>query len=122
MIAIAHTLNKLATDSEIICDERGRLSPLRLFRPFLYANRCGGVLFAFIASYLAPMACAAQAVGAVITADVLANICMPAALPARSRTDIRFRAATRRLLVGISSMTAVIQRNAISIVADHGTS
>ena len=38
MIAISHTLNKLATDSEIIVMNAAGFSPLRLFRPFLYAT------------------------------------------------------------------------------------
>src|ERR1700744_2584135 len=38
MIAISHTLNKLATDSEIIVMNAAGLSPYRLFRPFLYAT------------------------------------------------------------------------------------
>ena len=38
MIAVAHTLNRLATDSEIIVMNAAGLSPLRLFRPFLYAT------------------------------------------------------------------------------------
>src|SRR5205823_4392099 len=38
MIAISHALNKLATDSEIIVMNAAGFSPLRLFRPFLYAT------------------------------------------------------------------------------------
>jgi lipopolysaccharide export system permease protein len=34
MIAISHTLNKLATDSEIIVMNAAGFSPLRLFRPW----------------------------------------------------------------------------------------
>src|SRR6195952_3865704 len=38
MIAVSHTLTKLATDSEIIVMNAAGLSPLRLFRPFLVAT------------------------------------------------------------------------------------
>src|SRR6202051_4319792 len=38
MIAVSHTLNKLATDSEIIVMNAAGLSPFRLFRPFIYAT------------------------------------------------------------------------------------
>ena len=38
MISISHTLNKLATDSEIIVMNAAGFSPLRLFLPFLYAT------------------------------------------------------------------------------------
>jgi len=54
MIAISHTLNKLATDSEIIVMKAAGLSPFAgLFRPFLYATWLA-IMVAFIASYLAP--------------------------------------------------------------------
>src|SRR5258708_7649953 len=54
MIAISHTLNKLATDSEIIVMNAAGFSPFRLFRPFLYATCVVALLVAFIASYLSP--------------------------------------------------------------------
>src|SRR6202030_2981288 len=54
MISISHTLNKLATDSEIIVMNAAGFSPLRLFRPFLYATVVVAIMVAFIASYLAP--------------------------------------------------------------------
>src|ERR1700709_431705 len=38
MIAISHTLNKLATDSEVIVMNAAGFSPYRLFRPFLFAT------------------------------------------------------------------------------------
>src|ERR1700750_2283523 len=54
MIAISHTVNKLATDSEIIVMNAGGFSPFRLFRPFFYATCVVATMVAFIASYLAP--------------------------------------------------------------------
>src|ERR1700687_2443811 len=48
MIAISHTLNKLATDSEIIVMNAAGFSPYRLFRPFLFATLVVAVLGAFI--------------------------------------------------------------------------
>src|SRR5438874_124479 len=54
MIAISHTLNKLATDSEIIVMNAAGLSPFRLFLPFLYATVVVALVVAFISSYLAP--------------------------------------------------------------------
>ena len=42
MIAISHTLNKLATNSEIIVMNAAGFSPFRLFRPFFYATVRGG--------------------------------------------------------------------------------
>ena len=37
MIAVAHTLNRLATDSEVIVMNAAGLSPLRILRPFMFA-------------------------------------------------------------------------------------
>src|SRR5438045_6174922 len=53
MIAISHTLNKLATDSEIIVMNAAGFSPFRLFRPFFYATVVVAVMVAFLVSYLA---------------------------------------------------------------------
>src|SRR6202795_4046798 len=54
MIAISHTLNKLATDSEIIVMNAAGFSPFRLFLPFLFATIVVAVLVSFIGAYLAP--------------------------------------------------------------------
>src|SRR5258705_6483407 len=78
MIAIAHTLNKLATDSEIIVMNAAGFSPFRLFRPFLYATLVVAVMVAFISAYLAPDGMRRlKQWDAEITADVLANILQP---------------------------------------------
>src|SRR5262249_59135441 len=78
MIAISHTLNKLATDSEIIVMNAAGFSPIRLFRPFLYATCVVALLVAFIASYLSPDGLRRlKQWGAEITADVLVNILQP---------------------------------------------
>jgi lipopolysaccharide export system permease protein len=75
MIAISHTLNKLATDSEIIVINAAGLSPIRLFRPFLYATTIVALLVAFLACYLAPDAMRrGMRWDTEITADVLTNI------------------------------------------------
>src|SRR6478736_4106490 len=52
MIAISHTLNKLATDSEIIVMNAAGFSPYRLFRPFFFATCVVAVLVTFIGAYL----------------------------------------------------------------------
>ena len=54
MIAISHTLNKLATDSEIIVMNAAGFSPFRLFRPFFFATCVVAAIVAFIGAYLAP--------------------------------------------------------------------
>src|ERR1044072_4714586 len=66
MIAISHTLNKLATDSEIIVMNAAGLSPLRLFRPFLYATIVRAGVVDFFAPPLPPRATARDAQGGVV--------------------------------------------------------
>jgi len=124
MIAISHTLNKLATDSEIIVMNAAGLSPLRLFRPFLLATFVVAVLVAFIASYLAPDGLRRlKRWDAEITADVLANILQPGRF-AQLDANLTIRIRERQpggLLVGIFIDDRRDPKDRISIVADHGT-
>ena len=48
LIAVMHTLNRLATDSEIIVMNAAGLSPGRFVRPFLYATCVVSLLVAFL--------------------------------------------------------------------------
>ena len=78
MIAVSHTLTKLATDSEIIVMNAAGLSPIRLFVPFIYATVAVALLVAFIGFYLAPESVRrANSWSAEITADVLTNVLQP---------------------------------------------
>src|SRR5258708_21335466 len=54
MIAISHTLNKLATDSDIIVMNAAGFSPFRLVRPFFYATIVQASMVASIADELSP--------------------------------------------------------------------
>jgi len=124
MIAISHTLNKLATDSEIIVMNAAGLSPFRLFRPFLYATLVVAVMVAFIASYLAPDGLRRlKQWDAEITADVLANILQPGRF-AQLDQNLTIRIRERQpggLLVGIFIDDRRDPKERVSIVADHGT-
>jgi lipopolysaccharide export system permease protein len=124
MIAISHTLNKLATDSEIIVMNAAGLSPIRLFRPFFYATVVVALLVAFIASYLAPDAMRrGKRWDAEITADVLANILQPGRF-AQLDQNLTVRVRERQpggLLVGIFIDDRRDPKERVSIVADHGT-
>ena len=124
MIAISHTLNKLATDSEIIVMNAAGLSPIRLFRPFFYATVVVALLVAFIASYLAPDAMRrGKRWDAEITADVLTNILQPGRF-AQLDQNLTVRVRERQpggLLVGIFIDDRRDPKERVSIVADHGT-
>jgi lipopolysaccharide export system permease protein len=54
MIAISHTLNKLATDSEIIVMNAAGISPWLLFRSFLTVALVVSLFVAAISAYFAP--------------------------------------------------------------------
>src|ERR1700681_1040817 len=124
MIAISHTLNKLATDSEIIVMNAAGLSPFRLFRPFLYATCVVAVMVAFIASYLAPDGMRRlKRWDAEITADVLTNILQPgrfAQLDQNLTIRIRERAPGGGL-VWIFVHDRRDPKERVTIIADHGT-
>jgi len=124
MIAISHTLNKLATDSEIIVMNAAGLSPIRLFRPFLYATAVVSVMVAFIAAYLAPDGMRRlKQWDAEITADVLANILQPGRF-AQLDQNLTIRIRERQpggLLVGIFVDDRRDPKERVTIIADHGT-
>src|ERR1700754_4938411 len=124
MIAISHTLNKLATDSEIIVMNAAGMSPFRLFRPFVYATAVVAVMVAFIAAYLAPDGLRRiKQWDADITADVLTNILQPGRF-AQLDQNLTIRIRERKpggLLAGIFVDDRRDPKERVTIVADHGT-
>jgi lipopolysaccharide export system permease protein len=78
VIAVAHVLNKLATDSEIIVMNSAGMAPWRLFRPFFEAALVVALLVMFVSAYLSPKCLrelrnwAAQ-----VRADIVTNIVQP---------------------------------------------
>jgi lipopolysaccharide export system permease protein len=124
MIAISHTLNKLATDSEIIVMNAAGFSPFRLFRPFLYATCVVALMVAFIGAYLAPDGMRRiKQWDAEITADVLTNILQPGRF-AQLDTNLTIR-IRERLPGGVLGGIFVDDRRdpneRVTIIADHGT-
>src|SRR5271154_6351784 len=124
MIAISHTLNKLATDSEIIVMNAAGFSPFRLFRPFAYATCVVALMVSFVACYLAPDGLRRIAQwDAEITADVLTNILQPGRF-AQLDQNLTIRIRERRpggLLAGVFVDDRRDPKERVSIVADHGT-
>jgi lipopolysaccharide export system permease protein len=124
MIAISHTLNKLATDSEIIVMNAAGLSPVRLFRPFIFATFVVALMVAFIAAYLAPEGLRRiKQWDAEITADVLTNVLQPGRF-AQLDQNLTIRIRERQpggLLKGIFIDDRRDPKERVSIVADHGT-
>ncbi len=124
MIAISHTLNKLATDSEIIVMNAAGLSPIRLFRPFAYATCVVALFVAFIAGFLAPDGLRRiKQWDAEITADVLANILQPGRFTQLDQ-NLTIRIRERQpggLLMGVFIDDRRDPSMRVTIVADHGT-
>jgi lipopolysaccharide export system permease protein len=124
MIAISHTLNKLATDSEIIVMNAAGYSPFRLFRPFLYATCVVAALVAFIGAYLAPDGMRRiKQWDAEITADVLTNILQPGRF-AQLDQNLTIRIRERQpggVLAGIFVDDRRDPKERVTIIADHGT-
>ena len=124
MIAVSHTLNKLATDSEIIVMNAAGFSPFRLFYPFFYATCVVAALVAFIGAYLAPDGMRRiKQWDAEITADVLTNILQPGRF-AQLDQNLTIRIRERQpggLLSGIFIDDRRDPNERVSIVADHGT-
>jgi lipopolysaccharide export system permease protein len=78
LIAIAYTLNKLNTDSEIVVLTAAGMAPWRLFRPFLAVAIVVALLVAALASYIAPWGLReVRDWGTSVRADVVANIVQP---------------------------------------------
>ena len=124
MIAVSHTLNKLATDSEIIVMNAAGFSPFRLFRPFLYATCVVALLVAFISAYLAPDGLRLlKQWSAEITADVLTNILQPGRF-AQLDQNLTIRIRERKpggVLEGVFIDDRRDPTMRVTIVADHGT-
>src|SRR3982750_3304063 len=124
MIAVSHTLNKLATDSEIIVMNAAGFSPFRLFRPFFFATCVVAAMVAFIGAYLAPDGMRRiKQWDAEITADVLTNILQPGRFAQLDR-NLTIRIRERQpggLLVGIFVDDRRNPDERVSIIADHGT-
>src|ERR1700741_1488909 len=124
MIAISHTLNKLATDSEIIVMNAAGFSPFRLFRPFVFATIVVALMVAFIAAWLAPEGMRRiKQWDAEITADVLTNILQPGRFSQLDQ-NLTIRIRERQpggLLVGIFIDDRRDPNERVTIIADHGT-
>lgn len=78
LIAIAYTLNKLNTDSEIVVLNAAGMAPWRLFRPFLAVAVLVALLVAALAAYISPWGLRELRDWATkVKTDVVANIVQP---------------------------------------------
>ncbi len=104
VLAIAHILNKLSADSEIIVMNAAGVSPWRLASPFIAGALVVSALVALIAAYLSPLSLRELRDWATeVRADILTNIVQPGRF-ATIGGDLTFHIADRRpngLLLGI---------------------
>jgi lipopolysaccharide export system permease protein len=104
VMAAAHILNKLSSDSEIIVMNAAGVSPWRLVRPFLAAAVVVSLLVSVIAAYVSPRSLRElRDWGAQVRADILTNIVQPGRFTTIGG-NLTFHIADRRpngLLVGI---------------------
>jgi len=104
VMSVAHVLNKLSSDSEIIVMNAAGVSPWRLLRPFVAAAVVVSLLVAVIAAYVSPRSLRAlRDWAAQVRADILTNIVQPGRFTTVGG-NLTFHIADRRqngLLVGI---------------------
>jgi len=104
VMASAHVLNKLSSDSEIIVMNAAGISPWRLLRPFIVAAAVVSILLSVIAAYISPRSLRAlRDWSAQVRADILTNIVQPGRFTTVGG-NLTFHIADRRqngLLVGI---------------------
>jgi lipopolysaccharide export system permease protein len=124
VIAIAHVLNKLANDSEIIVMNASGMKPWRMFRPFLLVTLVVCAMVAFVSSFLAPDGLRRLKRWEVeITADVLTNILQTGRFM-EMEPGLTLRVRERRpggQLAGIFVDDRRDPKERVSIIADHGT-
>jgi lipopolysaccharide export system permease protein len=104
VLAVAHVLNKLSSDSEIIVMNAAGVSPWRLISPFIAVALVVSLLVSVIAVYISPLSLRALRDWATqVRADILTNIVQPGRF-ATIGGNLTFHIADRRpngLLVGI---------------------
>jgi len=123
LIAVMHTLNRLANDSEIIVINAAGLSPVRFVRPFLYATCVVSLFVASLSLYVAPECMRAlRRWQTEIGADVLTNILRPGEFQKLGPLTIRIQGRQPGgLLVGIFIDDQRNPAERITILADRGT-
>jgi lipopolysaccharide export system permease protein len=104
VMASAHVINKLSSDSEIIVMNAAGISPWLLLRPFIVAAVVVSILLSVIAAYISPRSLRAlRDWSAQVRADILTNIVQPGRFTTVGG-NLTFHIADRRqngLLVGI---------------------
>ncbi|MFL6797880.1 MAG: LPS export ABC transporter permease LptF [Xanthobacteraceae bacterium] len=123
MIAVAHMLNKLGNDSELIVMNSAGMPPWTVFRPFLLVGVVVSVLVAAISAYISPWGLRELRHWATdLRADLVSNIVRPGGftkIEEKLTLHIRERRANGQLL-GIIIDDQRNPKERISILAEQG--
>lgn len=105
IVAVAYTLNKLNTDSEIVVMNAAGMSPWRIFWPFFLVGVIVAALVGFISAYLAPKCLRELRTQLTkVRADLIANIIQPGKFTGLDGQRLTFHVRERRAngeLIGI---------------------
>jgi lipopolysaccharide export system permease protein len=123
MIAVAHTLNRLGNDSELIVMNAAGMPPWHLFRPFLAVGIVVSILVAAISVYVSPWGLRELRQWATqVRADLVSHIVQPGrftTLENKLTLHIRERKPNGQLL-GIMIDDQRDPKERVTIVADQG--
>ncbi len=123
VVAVAHNLHKLTTDSEIIVMNGAGMRPWRLLQPFINVTIVASVLLATISAYLAPESLRVLRRWLTeVRTDLVSNIVQPGRFVA-IEGGLAFNIRERRpngLLVGILMDDRRDPAQRVTILAEHG--
>ncbi len=123
VVAVAHVLNKLATDSEIIVMNAAGMSPWRLFRAFIAAAGIVAVLVLVMSAYVSPKCLRElRRMAAQVRADFVTNIVQPGRFITLER-GLTFHIRERRpdgVLLGVFVDDRRDPKERVTILADEG--
>ena len=123
VLAVAHVLNKLSSDSEIIVMNAAGVSPWRLVRPFIAVALVVSLLASVIAAYVSPLSLRELRDWATqVRADILTNIVQPGRFTTVGG-NLTFHIADRRpngLLLGIFLDDRRDPKEHVTFLAERG--
>jgi len=123
VVAVAHNLHKLTTDSEIIVMNGAGMRPWRLLQPFINVTIVASVLLATISAYVAPQSLRVLRRWLTeVRTDLVSNIVQPGRFIA-IESGLAFNIRERRpngLLVGILMDDRRDPAQRVTILAEHG--
>jgi lipopolysaccharide export system permease protein len=123
VVAAAHVLNKLATDSEIIVMNAAGMSPWKLFRAFISAAGVVTVLVLAMSAYVSPKCLRElRRMAAEVRADFVSNIVQPGRFIPLDR-NLTFHIRERRqdgVLLGVFVDDRRDPKEQVTILADEG--